>query len=342
MNKLSIIIPAYNAEKSIGLLLEDILNLDVLNYEVIVVNDGSTDKTLSIVEQYTSSHDVIKLVNQKNQGVSSARNHGLKVCEGEYITFFDADDRIEVSRFKKFFTESIQAGADYSFTGYSETNYINKNKKDVLAIGEGYYDLENFMNVFFENLKVNLISYPINKIFLKSIIEKFNIQFIEGVHFAEDLLFNLDYINVSESFYISDSNYYVYQKYFNENSLSSKFNMGFWDARKLVYEKLNFVKARISQYDMFEYSQNTYASNVIIYTSRQIVNQNKPLQLIIEDLKTFAEDEYLKGILNKDVHITKRQKILFNLLGKNRVYSVYFFWKTFEFKDALRKLKGGK
>ena len=339
MDKLSIIIPVYNGERSIRYLLDDLSGLEISHYEVIIVNDGSTDTTESVIQQYLLNNSHIKLVNQQNKGVSSARNHGMRVSEGKYITFLDADDRINPLKFKEFFYEVVQAGAEYSFTGYIERNFKTDTKKYVDSIGNGYYELDSFMNVFFENLKVNLISYPINKVFLKSIIEENHLMFDENIHFAEDLLFNLDYLNLSNSFYISDSNYYIYQKYLNENSLSSKFNMGFWESRKLVYEKLSLLEERAKKYKLFNLNKDTYAANVIVYTSRQIVNQNKPIYLIIQDLKMFVKDEYLKKIISRESNVTSRQKFLFDLLKKNKTYSIYFFWKLFEFKDKLEKLK---
>lgn len=339
MKKLSIVIPVYNGEQSIGYLLEDVLKLGISNYEVIVVNDGSTDNTKSIIEKYSLEYRLIKLVNQKNLGVSSARNQGIKASNGEYIVFLDADDRIEPLKFEQFFLEALKAGAEYSFTGYNEKNFRTKSEKYVDAIGKGNYNFDSFADIFFDNLKVNLISYPINKIFLKSIIEKHDIKFDETIHFAEDLLFNLDYMKFVDSFYISKCNYYIYQKHFNENSLSSKFNMGFWESRKLVYSRLNLIGERVNQYKLFKQNQDTYAANVIVYTSRQIVNQNKSLKLIKKDLRAFVEDEYLKEIIDGEISITKRQEILFNLFKKKKVYEIYLFWRLFEIKDKLINLK---
>lgn len=92
--KLSIIIPMYNAEKYIGNCLESILNqnLDPAQYEIIIINDGSTDKSIQIVNEYAISNDNIIILSQSNSGQSSARNNGISKATGDFLFFIDADD----------------------------------------------------------------------------------------------------------------------------------------------------------------------------------------------------------------------------------------------------------
>ena len=103
MFRLSIIIPMYNSEKYISDCLDSILriNLNKDEYEVIIVNDGSTDKSKDIVDPYIANNDNFKYIEQENQGLSGARNTGLKHSEGEYVWFVDADDKIDSSEFEK-------------------------------------------------------------------------------------------------------------------------------------------------------------------------------------------------------------------------------------------------
>ena len=95
MNPLiSIIVPTYNVEKYIRTCIESILAQTYRNIEVIIVNDGSTDQSLAVISDLICSHHNVKVINQKNQGVSVARNTGIDVATGKYITFVDADDKI--------------------------------------------------------------------------------------------------------------------------------------------------------------------------------------------------------------------------------------------------------
>ena len=92
---ISIIVPAYNASKYIEKCLNSILSQTYKNFEIIVVNDGSTDNTLDILKKCSEQSDKIKIVAQKNKGVSAARNNGLEHAKGQYIAFVDADDTLE-------------------------------------------------------------------------------------------------------------------------------------------------------------------------------------------------------------------------------------------------------
>ena len=99
--KLSIIIPAYNTEKYIKQCIDSVINIWNIENEIIVVNDGSTDRTKDILKEYTENNDRIKVITQENQGASAARNTGIKASIGDYIYFLDSDDWIDTVSFEK-------------------------------------------------------------------------------------------------------------------------------------------------------------------------------------------------------------------------------------------------
>ena len=105
--EISIIIPAYNVEKYIGDMLQDVSKQTLKNFEAIIVNDGSTDNTQSIIDDYCSKDTRFKLLIKENGGVSSARNAGLDVAKGKYIVFWDPDDSIP-ERSLEYLYESIE------------------------------------------------------------------------------------------------------------------------------------------------------------------------------------------------------------------------------------------
>lgn len=145
--KLSIIVPMYNAEKYIETCLDSILNsnLSKKDYEIVIVNDGSKDKSLEIAKTYASQYSNIIYLNQENQGQSTARNNGIKNCNGEYVWFVDADDAIERDLLKilKLLSENpnidifgIQlkdVNEDYSFLNYSCTQPTLPHNKVILG-----------------------------------------------------------------------------------------------------------------------------------------------------------------------------------------------------------------
>lgn len=127
--KLSIIIPVYNVEKYIKKCLESCFKQDVAahEYEVIIVNDGTPDNSMTIVEQFAKEYANLKIVNQENRGLSAARNVGLKYAKGEYVWFIDADDYIEHCCLKRIFSQ-LNEDLDILQLQYRLT-FENSNKK---------------------------------------------------------------------------------------------------------------------------------------------------------------------------------------------------------------------
>ena len=113
-NKVSIIIPVFNSEKYIENCIKSILGQDYKNVEIIIINDGSTDNSVKIIKQINS--DKIKLINQKNNGPSSARNNGIKNASGEWIMFLDSDDMLADNAISNLIEKSINT--DHVISGW--------------------------------------------------------------------------------------------------------------------------------------------------------------------------------------------------------------------------------
>ena len=100
---ISVIIPIYNVEKYLTKCIESVINQTYKNLEIILVNDGSTDNSKEIIDKYSSIDSRIKVINKKNGGLSDARNVGIELAKGEYITFLDSDDWIELNMYEKLY-----------------------------------------------------------------------------------------------------------------------------------------------------------------------------------------------------------------------------------------------
>lgn len=105
--KISVIIPVYNCEKYLNKCVDSVLNQTYTNYEIILIDDGSTDRSSEICDKYEKVSKKVKVLHQKNSGVSQARNNGVDIAEGKYICFLDSDDYIEKEYFK-FAIEKMQ------------------------------------------------------------------------------------------------------------------------------------------------------------------------------------------------------------------------------------------
>ena len=110
---ISVIVPAYNAEKYIRPCLDSILNQTKKEFEIIVVNDGSKDNTLKILNEYKEQYsDIINVIDQENQGLSVTRNNAIKVAKGKYVVFIDSDDYVKSDMLEKLYDKAVSGGYD--------------------------------------------------------------------------------------------------------------------------------------------------------------------------------------------------------------------------------------
>ena len=219
--KFSIIIPIYNAEKYLNKCLDSIISQKYNKYEVILINDGSVDNSKEICENYCKLNNQFKLINQKNQGVSSARNNGLKKSKGDLILFIDSDDILEenaleiiVDNFKK---------NDLLCFGYSE---LYKGKKNAVVFDKIINDKNEIEKRIVLNDKIG--GYLWNKCFRANIIKINNLLFDENLHFCEDLVFVVDYFKYCNKVKYINKILYIYRMrkgsvtfdFFNKKNIS--------------------------------------------------------------------------------------------------------------------------
>lgn len=203
---LSIIIAAYNAAHTITDTLHSILQLPKEKIEVIVINDGSTDSTETVLQAFCSKYPNIRYITQSNQGVSIARNAGIQAVKEDYIWFIDADDLIEVDNTKALLERiSIQT---CDFIWFTNVNIINEKAEKAhnmpKHISEGTYDIEQWRN-FYQGAGM-LWQYWLKR----EIIIKEDIRFVEWAKWFEDADFLLKFTAHCQNCYISPSVLYRY------------------------------------------------------------------------------------------------------------------------------------
>ena len=230
MNKntsaVSIVIPIYNMENKLEKCIDSVLKSTLKEIEIILVNDGSLDKSGEICENYKMKDKRIRTIHKKNGGISSARNAGMKIAKGKYIGFVDPDDTILPEMFEKLFTEAEQTRADCvncNFTIISKNStrqaispltgcYLGKEIKDEILlpmIGKRYKNVDFICCVW-------------NKLYLLDTIRNNHISFREEIRHTEDILFNAEVFSViNKIVFISDE---LYEYYKNEGTLSSTFH----------------------------------------------------------------------------------------------------------------------
>lgn len=205
---ISVIVPAYNAEKTVAKCIKSIQKNTYKNLEIIVVNDGSKDKTREAVEALCEDRRII-LINKKNGGVSRARNTGIDIAKGEYIAFIDSDDYISEDYFEKLITPCIENNADVSCCVYQmvdpKGNKIKHNRKKITD--EFFITPQQIADNYFECLDMGFVNF-VFRIYKKSAVE--NIRFSETLKWGEDGSFNLELFKKSNKIFVSPKEMYFY------------------------------------------------------------------------------------------------------------------------------------
>lgn len=189
MPKVSIIIPLYNKSEYIEKCLTLLLDQQYQDFEIIVVDDGSTDNSSKIVEKITESGDRIRLIHQENQGVASARNRGLQEARGEWIWFVDADDRPDIHWLTAVGTHLDDSRRDIIFGEFVKV-YPDGQEEKVATEYSGEISPEELAGCFMkEQYATGFFGYLWCKLIRKSFIEESGVQFQAGLTLAEDLKF---------------------------------------------------------------------------------------------------------------------------------------------------------
>lgn len=196
--KVSIIVPIYNSEKYLSKCIDSIIKQKYKNIDILLIDDGSNDKSYEICKEYLKKDKRIKVFSQKNSGPSSARNLGLDKASGEYIIFVDSDDYIE----SDFISTMMKQNDNYDVI-ISNYNIVSNNKVKFLDNKIFYYD--NFL----EFIVANRLWGPVCKLIKKDIIKN---KYNENYSIGEDLLFWYDnYKNIKTFKYIDEYKYYYVQ-----------------------------------------------------------------------------------------------------------------------------------
>lgn len=229
--KVSIIVPVYNVEKYLDECITSIINQSYKNIEIILVDDGSTDNSGKILDKFEKKDERIKVVHKENGGVSSAKNVGIELSTGEYITFVDSDDYIMDDYIEYLLNLIIINDAEISLSKAIFDNYnMNQTKKDKIDIFSS------------EKALVDIMTYNINvavwdKMYKTSIIKENDIKFFENIFMGEGFNFNVCAFQKASKIAIGHRKIYFYRRDNNE-SATTKFKIEKWENAILAIETM--------------------------------------------------------------------------------------------------------
>ena len=217
--RISVIVPVYNVEKYLPRCIDSILAQTFTDFELLLIDDGSSDNSGKICDKYARKDKRIRVFHKENGGVSSARNIGLDKAKGEWITFVDSDDYVG----KNWLTYFYPTDKDKGYLRVQGYEIIQSNQRTCIISSQSIFFctkseiLKNIIEL--ESSKILLYKTPWNKMYSNSVIKKNNIYFDESVSLGEDYLFTLNYLCHINTLNIIECHEY---KYINDNSTLSK------------------------------------------------------------------------------------------------------------------------
>lgn len=322
---ISIVVPTYNNEKFLDKCVESILSQTYHEFELLIINDGSTDNTIHILQPYLKKDQRIKLHNTKNKGVSSARNLGISKAKGEYICFIDSDDWVEKDYLSQFVSK-IQNPK----TLIIQEIFQNRNSKKYT---NSLYDIKKDLDVLMLEYHFMSLGSPFAKLYHTETIKKNNLTFNNLVSYGEDQMFFFQYITYINSIYTL--NYRGYHYNHNSTSLSTK-----------IHPFISFYTYHLSLIDFIKYISDFCKSEKVLYkiykTDWDIVEASIDHGFIFS--KEVNPDKSLKILsktLNKNYYKYSNsvsRKIIYILL-KTSQYKFLLFYKKMIFKYKTKKKK---
>lgn len=334
--KISIILPVYNSESTVRETIESVISQSYENYELIIINDGSTDRTKEICEEYDKSCK-IKLINIKNSGPSHARNIGIEESDGKYIMFIDSDDTYSKEMLKSMHKCITKNSVDLVVCNYYCKN--NSNIKRVCNISDGVFrniQIEECIETLMKNKLFNVIW---NKIYFSDIIKDNNIRFNENIELGEDYCFNIDYFESIKDVYIIGESLYTYK--IMTNSVCTKYRENLFELKmnNINYQKEMYLRKSFSIAPLVDKYLDCLKSSVMTIESNKSLEFKQKMRKINEQIDVI--DKVINNIKIKNIN--KENKLIRILVIHRLSFFMYFYMKIKRItKVCICKLKNNK
>ncbi len=301
---ISIIVPVYNVEKYVNRCIESILQQSYKYIEIILIDDGSTDNSGKICDEWAKKDKRIIVIHKKNGGVSSARNLGLDIAKGEYIGFVDSDDYIDERMFELLINKLLETESDMCFcNGY----YVENTKKAKMNLNyNDISDKRTIMQKMFENNHANFAVW--NKLIKKDCLKqlRFNLE----ISIYEDALFNFEYLDrINKIAFVKECLYFYdvsrESSTLHENNIKKKITILDSMIKIIKILEKNNIKELYNQQCIFIGR---------VYNYEKIARKEK-LEIDFSLYKNFVKEYVSKGLLKKRIGIRNKIKVIYCILG---------------------------
>lgn len=323
--KYSVIIPVYNVEKYINRCVKSILSQRYNDLEIILIDNGSTDRSGSICDIYANEYANISVYHIENHGVGSARNFGLSKARGEFIYFVDSDDYLVGNLFADFADKLVldMDLAVFSYYNSFEEDLTEKQRTEKSLPFKGNYDKDGFIKIFKELFLSDMLYTVWNKIYRREFLLENNLSF-EQYELGEDVRFNLDVYREVNKIYLSQDSYYVYVIGRKGSAMSG------YKPKRLQYQlqELKMVDDLLSDWNLDSSGfDNTVKARILMSNIYNITKQNLSVNRKVKLVKDTCERQEIADFIKNDSSVLNP---LIKLLLKCRMYVVLIYLKKIQ------------
>lgn len=324
MPKLSVIVPVYNTEKYLRECIDSILAQTFTDYELILVDDGSTDGSGAICEEYAKNDARIRVIHQENGGVTNARKHGVRCARGMYFSFIDSDDWIHPEMLEQMVAKCVETNADIVVCDVS-LEYGTKTEVLPSLAEEGFYHKNDLRNKIYPAMLMDvrfrrpgILGSSCNKLFRRNLLEQVFWQVDDSFVYAEDALFCYAALLESNGIFVLRKPLYHYRQHSASAMHQYSGNRYYKNALRSYYACQSFLQNR--GFDMSKQLSVYISVNAVDIIHRVLLfDQETALQVRLKQARTFVSDALVHAALcdNAKNQPSRRDQWKM-LLAKNR------------------------
>lgn len=329
--QLSIIVPVYNVEKYLQRCIDSLLNQSISNYEIILVDDGSKDKSSVICDAYAQAHPFIHVLHKENEGLGYARNSGLAMAKGKYVSFIDSDDMISSEHFSRLLESAKKNCADVCLGGTMDV-YKTQKVANPHPFAGRVFNRQEIMEILLPSM-LGYDEYGGNYsgmsvcsgIYNREIIERNNIWFYsEREYISEDAIFNIEFMSHSNTAAVIDSVGYHY--YHNSGTLTTTYKQErFEQIKKLFQYEMEIVKTLENCRSLYSRIESMFLANLRVTIMQEIDHNSSNWWTSRKKLKAMIHDECVQTVIKRYDYSNMpiKQKLFCRAICKRSVFLVY-------------------
>lgn len=338
MIDISVIVPVYNVEDLLSRCIDSIINQNKTELEIILVDDGSTDGSGKICDEYARKDDRIRVIHKPNGGLTSAWKAGAEIAEGCYLGFVDSDDWIDEDMYKRMWESACKYNSDVVVCGlvfdYEDTSIPKRN--EISNFEKEYYhrkELEElFPTLINDGRFFGRMLQParVTKLYRRELVEH-NMELCrEEVTVGEDMQLTLPVLLDAKSMSVV-KDFYPYHYWFNQKSMTGKYDPNYLDKIKVMEKRLKEISAEKGIYDFAPQITNDFLGLAVIGLKNGVIRNTEGKESAIAVIQKYCEDEAVKDALTTHTmdQLPTTIKVFLLLMKKKQYWICYMICKLF-------------